>query len=461
MAILYVRDKETRKIIKIVEEFLSLVWTERYQEAGDFVLQMPVTVDNIDLFRRGRYISLDDSEESMIIQTINLTESYGGEEEDPVLEISGKSVTCILERRFNKSKLWEFQGYRGRLGTIAYSGSFSSVCQEIIEDDAINPIKNQWIWYHHDLETDTWVPGFDYGLGPEDHYVSLKGFEPDHARKINNLIFTNKVTSSVDPFVEVSYTELKPLYDIFKNICKRYLMGFRVIINKNDEFELQVYGGSDRTTNQKTLNPVIFNPIMDNISYVNYYEDESNYKNYWFVYIDGYITFKFKDWPTAPNTIYQGCDSAFVLPKAWTGNNPTNLDIYEVPIFCDAVSSADDFNPDEAFNTGDGEVNPDGSYGVLLDLIKTKVNTYGKNQFEDGEYEIVTTSEGAIDPLVRYHFGEDYYIGDRVDITNANGVAMTGIIDEVVKSYDSDGIVITPNFRNMTEYDYGEEEETS
>ena len=459
MAILYVRDKETRKIIKIVEEFLSLVWTERYQEAGDFVLQMPVTADNIDLFRRGRYISLDDSEESMIIQTINLTESYGGEEEDPVLEISGKSVTCILERRFNKSKLWTFQG--GHVGTVSYSGPFSSVCQSIIEDDAINPIQNRWIWYHYDSAEERWVKGFDPSLGKDDHRISLNGFEAEDSRKIRNLTFTNKVNSANDPVVEVSYTKLKSLYDILNNICKRYIMGFRVIINESDEFEVQVYCGSDRTTNQKTLDPVIFNPVMDNISYVNYYEDDSNYKNHWFVYIDGYITFKFKDWDGAPSTIYQGCDKAFALPKDWSGNNPTDLDLYEVPVFCDAVSSTDDFNPDETFDTGEGEANPDGSYGVLLSLIETKVKTDGENQFEDGEYEIVTTSEGAIDPLVRYHFGEDYYIGDRVDITNANGVVMTGIIDEVVKSYDSDGIVITPNFRNMTEYDYGEEEETS
>ena len=60
--------------------------------------------------------------------------------------------------------------------------------------------------------------------------------------------------------------------------------------------------------------------------------------------------------------------------------------------------------------------------------------------------------------MVRYKYGVDYFMGDRVDITNANGFVMTGIIDEVVKSYDTDGVLITPNFKNMTEYDWGEEE---
>lgn len=457
MAILYVRDKETRKIIKIVENYISLVWTERYQEAGDFVLQMPVSIENIDLFRRGRYISSDDSEESMIIQTVDLTESYGGDEENPVLEISGKSVTCILERRFNKSKLCEFQ--RNCVGTVSYSGKFSSVCQSIIENDAINPVRNYWTWWYHD--SDGWHKGLNTSLGKSSHKIDTAGVESDPSRKINHLVFSNKVTSSSDPDIDVSYTKLMSLYDLINKLCKRYLMGFRVIINSDDNFEFQVYGGTDRTTNQKTLNPVIFNPIMDNISYVNYYEDDSNYKNYWFTYIDGYITFKFKNWDRNSSSIYQGYAGSYVTDGNSSENYPTDLDLYEIPFFSSAVSANDDFDPDEEFDTGEGETDPEGSYSALLTLIQQKVYSDGKTQFEDGDYEIVTTSEGAIDPLVRYHYGEDYFIGDRVDITNANGVIMTGIINEVVKSYDSDGIITTPNFMNMTEYDYGEEEETS
>ena len=103
MAILYVRDENTRKVIDVFEDFNSLIWTERYQEAGEFVLDVSVTSENVDLFRRGRYVSLDDSEETMIITTVNITESYGDEEE-PSLEISGKSVTSLLDRRINSSK---------------------------------------------------------------------------------------------------------------------------------------------------------------------------------------------------------------------------------------------------------------------------------------------------------------------------------------------------------------------
>ena len=457
MAILYVRDKDTREIIKIVEDFLSLVWTERYQEAGDFVLDMPVTLDNINLFQRGRYISFDDSDETMVIQTVNLTESFGGDEE-PKLEISGKSVTCILERRVNASKITDFQ--KNHIGTISYNGTFSSVCQSIFNNDLINPIIYRWSWYHWSKANNGYVQGFDPTVTKGKHKIDISGPESDPSRKINHVVFKNLVDASDDVTVSVEYTKLMSLYELVSNICRRYIKGFRVVINDDNDFEIQIYSGTDRTTSQKTLEPVIFNPIMDNIAYVNYYDDDTNYKNHWFTYIDGYIAPKEIDWNRGSSEVYQGFGWNYINDE--NSASYTGLNRYEIPFFSSVVSSMDDFDPNDPWESEDGTENPPpGWWPILIQLIQRKVIADGKTQFEDGEYEIVTTSEGSIDPLVRYKYGVDYGMGDRVDITNGSGVVMTGIIDEVVKSYDANGVIVTPNFKNMTEYDYGEEEETS
>ena len=50
MAIIYVRDKTSRQIIHIEESFSSLVWTERYQEAGDVVLAIPIDVADFNVY---------------------------------------------------------------------------------------------------------------------------------------------------------------------------------------------------------------------------------------------------------------------------------------------------------------------------------------------------------------------------------------------------------------------------
>lgn len=439
MAILYVREQNTREIIAIVEDFLSLVWTERYQEYGDFVLDMPVTIENVNLFKKGRYISLDDSEESMIIQTINITESFGDEEE-PNLEISGSSVTSILERRVNFSRITQCQE-----GSINYNGIFSNVMQSIVNDDLISPIKSYWTWYHKETlegSNEHWEQGYDVTASPSDlKIMSTTTSDPDRA--IKDFVFKNNVESSYDISIDTSYSKIKTLYDLISSICKRYLMGFRVIINSDNKFEFQAYSGKDRTTSQKLLDPIIFDPIMDNISYVNYYDDSSKYKNTWITYINGYLCPRrpmgTNDWNTQElASIYQG----YSWGTSQISSSFTDLDRIEIPFKSDSVDDVSSIDTDEAFYTSINDIEVD-----------------GQDQYEEGEYEIITTSEGSIDPLVRYRYGVDYFIGDRVDITNNSGVVMTGIINEVVKSYDSDGIKITPNFLNMTEYDYGYEDD--
>lgn len=444
MAILYVRDENTRKVIDVFEDFNSLVWTERYQEAGEFVLDVSVTSENVDLFRRGRYLSLDDSEETMIITTVNITESYGDEEE-PSLEISGKSVTSLLDRRINSSKIINYHQ-----GGIPYSGTFSSVISSIFSDEISNPKQSTWEWFHQD-DDGTWVEGFDGAQSVYDHKIKAV-IRDAPERKIDNFIFINKISSEQDVSVNETYTKIMNVYDLIVSLCRKYLMGFRVIINSSNNFELQVYSGTDRTTNQKTLSPVIFDPIMDNISYVNYFEDDTDFKNYIFPYTNGYITFAYENDITATVEIFPGYSWDHV------GESATGIDRREIAFDGSSeVDSTEDYEIDKEY-TVDGETIEITAWQVLLHTLEKKLRLYGREQYEDGEYEIVTASEGSIDPFVRYKYGVDYFMGDRVDITNANGIVMTGIIDEVVKSYDSNGILTTPNFKNMTEYDWGEEE---
>ena len=54
---IYVRNKSDRKIFYIEEKYSSLVWTERYQESGDFVLDIPLNSANFDVYKIGNYIS--------------------------------------------------------------------------------------------------------------------------------------------------------------------------------------------------------------------------------------------------------------------------------------------------------------------------------------------------------------------------------------------------------------------
>lgn len=510
MAVVYVKDRNTFEYIRIEENYSSLVWTERYQAPGDFVLEIPISEANFDVYRRGNYVILDESEEVMVIETLNIND----EVEDPVLEVSGRSLTCILERRLNASRLLE-----NYASDIEYIGELGDLVTQMVKDEITDPFMEIYVWkrsqyYEEDAElpddgtlistgTDPYGRNYytAYGYGPK---CTPWGCEAGYAdvfsrekvkikiktdyRKIKGFAYENKCPKIQ---VEKEYGQLMTLLDILTSFAKAYVFGFRVIIGPNNELLLQTYKGTDRTSAQKVLNPVIFNPVMDNITYVNYFEDQTTYKNTALAYSDGYWS------PVDFNTvfvpyIFSGYgwvdDSGNFTPAVaesnidvdtlsasfgkGDGNQFTDLDRIELGVDARSQQSVANFDPSDILypdmeetdpETGESTSTPsigtdDEGVGALQHLVNAVTNV-ATDEFETGDYDFIKTSEGSIDPLVRYKFEEDYFLGDIVELSNNNGVIMTAIIDEVVKSYDSDGYTVTPNFKNMTEYDYGDDED--
>ena len=433
MPIVYVFDKTSHDILRIEESFSSLVWTERYQATGDFVLDIPLSKANFDVYRRGNYLKLDESEEWMMIETISITEDM----DDPLLEVSGRSLSLILERRINASRLLE-----NYASSIKYEGDLGEVVQSIIEDEFTAPTMQTYIWQNRDIEGNV-----TDGYGGSDAVSRWKAIRTVDApyRMISNIVYENLATGVM---VEKNYTKLMTVYDILESFCKAYVCGFRVRLDSAGNFVVQTYKGSDRTSTQTTLDPVIFNPVMDNISYVNYFEDQTDYRNVGLSYSDG--SFSPVEFNASFSTdIFDG--------YVWVTNSDdktnedvTGLDRMEVPFDARSSASVADYDPS-------GYLYPDVGEEPEQNIVE-KVTSYGEEQFDSDDYDFVKTSEGAIDPLVRYKFGEDYFLGDIVELSNDNGVIMTAIIDEVVKSYDADGFIVTPNFKSMEDYDYGEED---
>ena len=286
MAMVYVRDKSDRKIKYVEEGFSSLVWTERYQEPGDFILEIPLKDANVEMYQMGDYISMDESQESMIIQSIDINDDI----EEPLLKIEGKTLTTILDRRvdqpgyFNKyAGFYESAGggtVRHSRGNPTYKGKYSDLIEQIFVDNVTNPIIEgmYFDWVEEVQEDGTtsgkWVLKMSSTSAPE--------------RKINNIGFQNLISDSDDVEIEVQTSEVLDLLSLFTKLAKKAVKGFRVIFDSNNNFVLQAYSGKDRRTSQKTLSPVIFNPIMDNITYVNYHQDDYNYKTIGFGYAEEY-----------------------------------------------------------------------------------------------------------------------------------------------------------------------------
>lgn len=213
------------ELVRIVDTYKSLIWNDRYDEAGDFELYVPANLDIISTVEIGFYVTNPKSEHAMIIETL-LIENH--EEDGDYLKITGRSLECLLERRI--------------------------------------------VWHRTAFETD------DYGNKPY-VYDSIIALIYDNiispnivARQIDKFIF--KETEDVNvllPTFEAEYFG-ENLYEIVTNLCKEKGLGFKITFDKDFNFVFELYMGKPREY-------VVFSPSYDNLITSGYLESAKDLRN--------------------------------------------------------------------------------------------------------------------------------------------------------------------------------------
>lgn len=119
---LMVLDKD-RNAIAIVDQFDSLIWTERFWEPGDFELKIAATTENVSIFVEDYYLWLDESDNLMIIEDISITSDI---EDGDSMVITGRDLLSVLDRRVT----WE---------PIELSGNIYEACASLINQNFLQP----------------------------------------------------------------------------------------------------------------------------------------------------------------------------------------------------------------------------------------------------------------------------------------------------------------------------------
>lgn len=226
---IYVLD-ENFDMVDIVDDFKSMIWTDRYNEIGDFELVVS-DIKWLKVIKKDYYLQINQSDRLMIVDCIN-----GSVNEDDASEITftGHSLEHILTRRI----VW----YK-----FSYQGPIHKAVQTLMYDNAINP-----------------------------HI---------QARKIPNLGYS--WDSSLNRNLLVSFDELHgdSLYETIKSCCDTYDVGFRIrYFNKSLSFEL--YLGIDRSYSQSDNLPVVFSEKLDNLQNAQFTDDNSEFKNVAYVFAE-------------------------------------------------------------------------------------------------------------------------------------------------------------------------------
>lgn len=81
---------------EVVNNAESIVWTERYRDAGDFKIKAPLSSGLREFLPIGTFVSHSDTFEVMIVENHHIKEDP---DKDPALEISGRSFESWLENR--------------------------------------------------------------------------------------------------------------------------------------------------------------------------------------------------------------------------------------------------------------------------------------------------------------------------------------------------------------------------
>lgn len=216
--ILYLLNESLEKI-GIIDDYVSIIWTPRYQDVGDFELYLPS--NNPNTFQTGQFIQRDDNDELMKIEDVQFNTD---EEAGDYCIVSGKSIENILNSRI----VWYETQLEGRVEESIYRLIDENIVNSEITDRNISRL----------------------------YCAPLKGF-------------TEKIS-----FVCHGQT----LLEIIKSLCQSYGYGFKITFS-NEKLMFEVYKGIDRSYRQSENPYVIFSPDFDNLAQTTYVNNISNYKN--------------------------------------------------------------------------------------------------------------------------------------------------------------------------------------
>lgn len=210
---------------KILDSYLSSIWTVRYDQYGDFEICAPYSKDIFDEIKLDDYIMRPDSDRMMVVEDIQIdTDAEGGNQ----IIFSGRSIESILDRRVLFDQ------------TIIVGNTQDGI-EFLLNENAISP--------------------------------------SDANRKLP--IIFRKSEDAVITALETAYQfSGETLYEAIEALCVEGSIGFRLLPDLNAKnFIFELYNGADRSYYQTDRPYVMFSPDFDNIVTSSYVSSKKEYKN--------------------------------------------------------------------------------------------------------------------------------------------------------------------------------------
>ena len=220
---IYVLNPNYEKIA-IIDAYESLLWTDRYNKPGEFEIYTPVADFALQYPVANNYLQIKESEHTMGIEDITIESNV---ETGNHIKITGRSLESILDRRI----VWK---------QTDISGNLQIGIKSLLTENIISPA--------------------------------------DSSRRIENFIFEDSDDPEVTKLtMENQYTG-DNILDIVTTLCETNEIGFKILLNEDNNFVFSLYKGIDRSYRQEAKPYVVFKPSFENIINSNYSDIQSEAK---------------------------------------------------------------------------------------------------------------------------------------------------------------------------------------
>lgn len=350
---IYVLNPNFEKIA-IIDAYESLLWTDRYDKPGEFEIYTPVADFALKYPVANNYLQIKESEHMMLIEDTTIESNV---ETGNHIKITGRSIESILDRRI----VW---------AQTDISGNLQAGIKRLITENIISPT------------------------------------DPD--RRIENFIFEDSDDPEVTKLtMENQYTG-NNLLDVVTTLCETNEIGYKILLDDNNNFVFSLYKGIDRSYRQETLPYVVFKPSFENIINSNYAELTSEAK-------------------TITLVAGEGEGSSRVTRVVGTGSGLSRKELYTDArdIQSDGLSTADYY---------------------------AKLDERGTEKLK--ENKIKKTFDGECETTRMFVYKRDFDMGDCIQVANEYGMESPTRVVEYIWSSSAQGTTSYPTFEAL---DYEEE----
>lgn len=371
-------DDPSYQIVDLVEEWDSLVWTERYLTPGDFSLTTSRIEETMDLLPEGSLVSLQDTQEVMIVE--NQLIEYD-DEGLPKLKLTGRTFESFLEQREVGSGPPAISTTMFMMASFLYKPSDAAALLLYFNQVANAPADGR----PADLIPNTCVsisPGITGESTDKDALelgMSLHEGVMQYLGKSDLGIRMIRPTTYNVPVAVPNLTGTVPVSTV----------------STVNSLRFDVYQGVDRTRDQSAVTPVVFDYRAGHLSNPSYLYSKKNFFN---------------------------------VAYCWTKDNAYGILVYAPGVSSGISGRARrillvDCNDILDKTAGD-------RIGFMTARGKRMLKKHREKMFNDGQ---VTTA-------CPYKFKTHYNLGDQVTLVARAGGESNKVVSEYVRVQDADGV---------------------